>query len=46
MDLHVLTLPGDGIGPEVVREAGKALRAVAEVYGHKLVLDEGLVGGV
>lgn len=46
MNLKVLTLPGDGIGVEVTREAVKVLQQVAEVYGHKVSLSEGLLGGI
>ncbi|MFB3852744.1 MAG: 3-isopropylmalate dehydrogenase [Vicinamibacterales bacterium] len=45
MDLKVLVLPGDGIGPEVTAEAVRVLRAVAERFAHRLVLSEGLIGG-
>ena len=38
-------LPGDGVGPEVTREAVRVLRTVAEVYGHDFDFDEQLVGG-
>ena len=46
--MHTLTiavLPGDGIGPEVVAEGVRILRAVAERWGHSLDLREGLIGG-
>src|SRR5581483_5659345 len=46
MDLNVLVLPGDGIGTEVTREAVRVLRHVASKWGHKLILSEGLLGGV
>ncbi|MBV9406597.1 MAG: 3-isopropylmalate dehydrogenase [Acidobacteriaceae bacterium] len=46
MQVNVLTLPGDGIGVEVTREAVKVLRHVAGIYGHSVSLSEGLLGGV
>ena len=46
MRLNILTLPGDGIGVEVTREAVRVLRHVAGKYGHELLLTEGLLGGV
>ena len=46
MDLNILILPGDGIGTEVTREAVGVLERVAEKYGHRLRLTEGLLGGV
>jgi len=46
MKLRVLVLPGDGIGPEVMAEAVRVLRHVAQRWGHELELKEGLLGGV
>jgi 3-isopropylmalate dehydrogenase len=46
MKLNITVLPGDGIGPEVTREALRVLRAVADVYGHEFSFDEQLIGGV
>ena len=43
--LKVAVLPGDGIGPEVVSEGVRILRAVALRYDHTIELDEGLIGG-
>jgi isocitrate/isopropylmalate dehydrogenase len=46
--MHTLTialLPGDGIGPEVVAEGVRVLRAVAERWEHAIELREGLIGG-
>lgn len=40
----IAVLSGDGIGPEVTAEAMRALRAVAERFGHSLSLREALVG--
>jgi 3-isopropylmalate dehydrogenase len=45
MKLKITTLPGDGIGPEVTREAVRVLRTIAEVYGHEFDIEEHLVGG-
>lgn len=45
MSKHVLLLPGDGIGPEIVNEAEKVLRALIEKFGLDLTLEHGLVGG-
>jgi 3-isopropylmalate dehydrogenase len=45
MQLHVAVLPGDGIGPEVVAEGVTVLRAVADRFGHTLVLEHALIGG-
>ena len=35
MNYNIVAIPGDGIGPEIVREAKKVLDKVGEVYGHK-----------
>ncbi len=42
---HIVLLPGDGIGPEVVAEGRRALERVAAVYGHELRFSEQLIGG-
>jgi 3-isopropylmalate dehydrogenase len=42
---RVAVLPGDGIGAEVVAESEKVLRAVGVQFGHRLVLERGVVGG-
>ncbi|TCJ20671.1 3-isopropylmalate dehydrogenase [Rubrobacter taiwanensis] len=41
----ILTLPGDGIGPEVVGAAREALDAAAEAFGFALEYREAPVGG-
>ena len=46
MNLKILILPGDGIGPEVTSAAVDVLRAVAKKFGHSLELSEGLLGGI
>jgi 3-isopropylmalate dehydrogenase len=46
MEINVLLLPGDGIGVEVAREAAKVLNHVADVYRHKLFVNEALLGGI
>ena len=43
--VKLAVLPGDGIGPEVVREALKVLSAVEAVYGLKFDLREFPCGG-
>ncbi len=46
MNARIVLLPGDGIGPEVIGEAVKVLRAVGEVYGHSFEFKEYPIGGV
>ena len=41
----ILSLPGDGIGPEVCGEAEKVLRCIAERFGHGLSIQQDLIGG-
>lgn len=45
MKAEILTLPGDGIGPEIVSSAVRILDRVAERFGHTFVCREGLIGG-
>ncbi|MDX1800936.1 MAG: isocitrate/isopropylmalate family dehydrogenase, partial [Marinobacter sp.] len=45
MSRSVLLLPGDGIGPEIVREAEKVLHKVNERFALDLSFETALVGG-
>lgn len=45
MSYKIAVIPGDGIGPEIVREAVKVLDAAGEKYGFKLDYTEVLMGG-
>src|SRR5690606_18508122 len=44
MILHITVLAGDGIGPEVTRQAVKVLKAVGETFNHTFHFHEALVG--
>ena len=44
MKLKIATLPGDGIGPEIIEQAKKAVVAVAGKFGHQVIFANGLVG--
>lgn len=46
MHAKIVLLPGDGIGPEIVKEAERVLQAVAEKYGHTFETEEQLLGGI
>ena len=46
MKFSVAVLPGDGIGPEVIVEAIKVMKAIGDKYGHEFDLRYGLIGGV
>lgn len=45
MHCNITLIPGDGIGPEIVREACKVLDQVGEVFGHKFQYTKVLMGG-
>src|SRR5579872_2142581 len=45
MHLKITVLPGDGIGPEVCREAVRILHALNTFYNCKFEITEKLVGG-
>ena len=45
MEYTIALIPGDGIGPEVVREATKVLDKVCEKYGHTFHYTSLLMGG-
>jgi 3-isopropylmalate dehydrogenase len=45
MKATIALLPGDGIGPEVCREAVRTLEAIADAFGHQFKLETGLIGG-
>ena len=45
MEVQIAVLPGDGIGPEIVAEAVKVLRAVQRRFGHHFEMKEYPVGG-
>ncbi|MFK7002066.1 3-isopropylmalate dehydrogenase [Flavobacterium oreochromis] len=46
MEIKIALLSGDGIGPEVTKQAIKTLKAIEEVYGHSFVFKEGIVGAI
>ena len=45
MHANIVTLPGDGIGVEVVAEGVKVLKAVADLFSHTFTYDQRLMGG-
>lgn len=45
MSFHVGVISGDGIGPEIVKEAKKVLDKVGEKFGHEFEYQEILMGG-
>ena len=45
MSKKILVLPGDGIGPEIIRQAEAVLRTINRLYELELNFEEGLLGG-
>src|SRR4051794_41807787 len=46
MNLKILVVAGDGIGPEVTNEAVAVLREVTELGGHEFTFTQRRIGGV
>lgn len=46
MNLKIAVLAGDGIGPEVILQAKKALYAISVVFDHEFVFEDALIGAV
>src|SRR3990172_3593943 len=42
---RIAVVPGDGVGPEVVREAAKVLKVAGGRFGIPLEFEQGTVGG-
>jgi 3-isopropylmalate dehydrogenase len=45
MQLKIVVLPGDGVGPEVTEQAVRVLREVANIHGHNFRFAEHSAGG-
>ncbi len=45
MNCHIVVLPGDGIGPEIIAEAQKMLSRVGDIFGHRFEYETQLAGG-
>ncbi len=46
MEMKIALVPGDGIGPDIVREAVRVLDKAAEIYGHSISYKEIDAGGI
>ncbi|MEN6455942.1 MAG: 3-isopropylmalate dehydrogenase [Prolixibacteraceae bacterium] len=46
MKLKIAVLPGDGIGPEIIEQAMKSVKAIAKKFNHELEYQYGLTGAV
>ncbi|QDH79312.1 3-isopropylmalate dehydrogenase [Echinicola soli] len=44
MEMNIALLPGDGIGPEVIEQAVKVVKAVGKKFGHTITFKEAVVG--
>ena len=44
MNKNIFVLPGDGIGPEIISQAVKVIKAIDSAFDHKFELTSGLVG--
>lgn len=44
MEFKIAVLPGDGIGPEIIEQAIKAVDAIGKKFGHKFSYDYALIG--
>lgn len=45
MEYKIAIIPGDGIGPEIIKEAVKVLNQIGEVYNHTFSYKKLLLGG-
>lgn len=46
MKFNIVTVSGDGIGPDIINEAKRALNRVGEIYGHEFKFTEKPAGGI
>lgn len=44
MNLKIAVLPGDGIGPEIIKQGVDVIDAIAEKFGHKIEYQEAICG--
>lgn len=42
----IVLLPGDGIGPEIIQQAQRALEAVGCAFGHEFSFQSHMIGGI
>ena len=45
-NFNIVTLPGDGIGPDIVREAVKVIKRIGEIYDYDFQIIEKRMGGI
>lgn len=44
MKINIAVLPGDGIGPEITKQALRVTQAICDKFGHQLTHQEAIVG--
>lgn len=44
--MKITVLPGDGVGPEVTREAIRVLKDISNIFGVTIETEEHLIGGI
>lgn len=45
MKFDIAVLPGDGIGPEVIKQTVETIKVIGEKYGHEFSIYESEIGG-
>ena len=45
MSFRIAVIPGDGIGPEVTKQAVLVLEKIGDVFGHRMEFTELSAGG-
>ena len=45
MQMHIAVIPGDGIGPEIIKAAKTVLDQAASLFGHEIAYTEVCAGG-
>ncbi len=46
MKKNIAVLPGDGVGPEIIKVSVEVLKKIAKLYSHEFTFKEGLIGAV
>lgn len=46
MKKNITILPGDGVGPEIIKQAQKVLEIVGTKFNHEFVFENGLIGAI
>lgn len=46
MKHRIALVPGDGVGPEIMAEAVKTLKAIGDKFGHSFICTEYFAGGI